>query len=85
MEPRKVDFSDYVSIYQVKYQELFSQCISYEARLNVVSEYATDLQNKLLEPQKENEDLKSQLNKKAHVSKRKSATTESTFIDASGV
>ena len=85
MEPRKVDYSDYVTIYQAKYQELFSQCISFEARLNVVTEYATELQNKILELQQENEDLKSQLNKKAPVSKRKSATTESTFLDAEGV
>lgn len=87
MEPRKVDYSDYVTIYQAKYQELFNQSISFEARLNVVSEYATDLQQTILELQAENERLRSELNKKATTSRKKSvaATSESTFVDAEGV
>lgn len=87
MEPRKVDFSDYVTIYQAKYQELFNQSISFEARLNVVSEYATELQEKILELQNENAHLKSELNKKATSSRKKSPAepSESTFVDAEGV
>ena len=87
MEPRAVDYPDYVKLYQSKYQELFQQYLSSEAKNMVMSEYVADLQALLVQLQEENNSLKSQLNKKAAPSRKKSAasTEESTFIDASGV
>ena len=84
MEPRQVDYPDYVKLYQSKYQELFNQFISAEAKLLVATEYATDLKEVIIQLQEENASLKSQLNKKA-TPKRKAVANEDSFVDAEGI
>jgi len=69
MEPRAVEYQDYVKIYQSKYQELFAQFISAEAKLVVATEYASDLQELILKLQEENKTLQSKLNKRAAAKK----------------
>ena len=85
MEPRSVDYHDYVKIYQKKHTETFQLLISTEAKLAVATEYAQELQQKLTEILAENEDLRSQLNKKAGAPKRKAAPANDTYVDAAGV
>lgn len=74
MEPRSVGYEDYVKIYQAKYQEVFQQLISAEAKLAVATEYAGQLQELVLKMQEENKTLQSQLNKKAPAKKAASAS-----------
>ena len=69
MEPRAVEYQDYVKIYQTKYQDLFTQLISTEAKLLVATEYATDLQELIINLQEENKTLQSKLNKRAAAKK----------------
>ena len=78
MEPRSVGYEDYVKIYQAKYQELFQQYISAEAKLNVATEYAGQLQELVVELQEENKTLQSRLNKKAPAKKVGNDYTEAT-------
>jgi len=78
MEPRAVEYQDYVKIYQNKYQDLFTQLISTEAKLLVATEYATELQELILTLQKENATLSAKLNKRAAAKK-----TASNYQDAS--
>ena len=85
MEPRSGDYQDYVKIYQKKYNEIFQVLVSTEAKLAVASEYAQEVQTKLVEVLAENEDLRSQLNKKAGAPKRKVAPANDTYVDAAGV
>ena len=73
MEPRAVDYPDYVKLYQAKYQELFQQYLSAEAKNIVMNEYLTELQTALVQLQEENKTLQTQLNKKAAPLKRKPA------------
>ena len=73
MEPRAVDYPDYVKIYQTKCQELFQQLVSVEAKLGVASEYAAQLQEIIVQLQEENKTLQTQLNKKAAPLKKKPA------------
>ena len=84
MEPRQVDYPDYVKLYQAKYQELFNQFISCEAKLLVATEYAADLKDVIIKLQEENASLQTQLNKKA-TPKRKAVATEDSFADAEGI
>ena len=82
MEPRSVDYPDYVKVYQVKSQEMFQQIISLEAKLLVATEYAGQLQEVLVKLQEENKTLQLQLNSKKPASKKAVATN---FEEASGV
>ena len=65
MEPRSVDYPDYVKVYQGKCQELFQQLVSVEAKLLVATEYAGELIQVVEKLQAENKSLQSKLNKKA--------------------
>jgi uncharacterized small protein (DUF1192 family) len=86
MEPRSVDYQDYVKIYQKKHGETFQLLVSTEAKLVVATEYASELQAKIVELQAENESLQSQLNKKAGAPKRKVEPAKNdSYQDASGV
>ena len=82
MEPRSVDYPDYVKVYQTKCQELFSNNVSLEARLIVATEYAAQLQEVIVQLQEQNKTLQSQLNSKKPATKKAAATN---FEEASGV
>lgn len=81
MEPRSVDYADYVKVYQVKCQELFQQNISLEAKLSVATEYAGELQQLIVQLQEDNKTLQSKLNSKKPATKK----AETNFEEASGV
>ena len=81
MEPRSVDYPDYVKVYQIKSQEMFQQIISLEAKLLVATEYAGELQELAAKLQQENISLQNQLNSKKPATKKAAAN----FEEASGV
>lgn len=81
MEPRSVDYADYVKVYQVRCQELFQQNISLEAKLAVASEYAGELQQVIMQLQEDNKTLQSTLNSKKPPTKK----ADTNFEEASGI